>query len=133
MKYRLYTYWEGEMHPYLKICRDTILKNSKCEVIILGKKDVQEHKELPINLKVDYLKAKTIYKNGGFWIDADMIVLKDLRPLWEYLDQNDFVGIPGFFGANKSSKMLKRWIDGMDESLKNDKLTFSFDRIVRRT
>ena len=53
MKYNLYTYWEGEMHPYLKICRDTILKNSGCTVIILGKDDVKEYQDLPINLKVD--------------------------------------------------------------------------------
>ena len=54
-----------------------------------------------------------------------MIVLKDLKPLWEYLEWNDFVGIPGFFGARKGSKMIKRWIESMEGVLKGSKPSFS--------
>ena len=109
----LYTYWEGKMPAYIRMCRKTLLKHHP-EAIFLTEDDVKEYKNLPINLKVDYLKATKVYETGGFWIDADMIVVKNLRPLFKLLKEHEFIGIPGFFGAQKGSPMLKRWIDGMD-------------------
>jgi hypothetical protein len=54
-----------------------------------------------------------------------MIVMKDLSPIFHLLDQYDFVGIPGFFGAKKGAPILRRWIDGMDAAIAKGGLTFS--------
>jgi hypothetical protein len=93
-------------------------------VIILGKDDFPELNYLEIHHKTDYLKAKLVLENGGFWIDADMVVMKDLNSLVKIVEQKGFAGIPGFFGAKKGNKLVKRWVDGMDKLLK-EKITFS--------
>lgn len=82
-------------------------------VIILGKDDYPELNGMKINHKTDYLKAWLISENGGFWIDADMIVMKDLRPLIELVKKHGFCGIPGFFGSTRDDEMSKRWFDGI--------------------
>ena len=110
--HNLYTYWEGEKPDYIKMCQES-LKNSKMNVIILGKDDYPELNGMKINHKTDYLKAWLISENGGFWIDADMIVMKDLRPLIELVKKHGFCGIPGFFGSTRDDEMSKRWFDGI--------------------
>jgi hypothetical protein len=82
-------------------------------VIILGKDDYPELNGMKINHKTDYLKAWLISENGGFWIDADMVVMQDLRPLIELVKKNGFCGIPGFFGATRDNEMMKRWFDSI--------------------
>ena len=118
----IYTYWEGDRPAFIDMCIQSIAVKSGG---VLNFIKCDEHTELPINLKVDYSKAKTIYENGGFWIDADMIVMKDLTPIFDLLETHEFVGIPGFFGARKGANILKRWIDGMDSAIEKGGLTFS--------
>jgi hypothetical protein len=118
---KIFSYWEGVKPVYIQMCQDTLLKHCPDVEIISS---CIEHNDLDIHYKVDYLKAKLIYNNGGFWIDADMIVMKDLTPIESLLGAYDFVGIPGFFGAKKGAPILKRWIDGMDAII-NKPLTFS--------
>jgi len=119
---KIYSYWEGFKPDYIQMCQE-ILTNRCQDIVFLS--EAIEHTELSINLKVDYLKAKTIYENGGFWIDADMIVMKDLSSIFDLLDNNEYIGIPGFFGARKGASILKRWIDGMDKRILEGNLTFS--------
>jgi len=110
--HNLYTYWEGTKPDYIEMCQES-LKNSKMNVIILGKDDYPELNGMKINHKTDYLKAWLISENGGFWIDADMIVMKDLRPLIELVKKHGFCGIPGFFGAKRDNELMKRWFEGI--------------------
>jgi hypothetical protein len=53
--HNLYTYWEGPKPDYIKMCQES-LKNSKMNVIILGKDDYPELNGMKINHKTDYLK-----------------------------------------------------------------------------
>ena len=130
MKPYIFTYWEGEKPGYVQLCRETLEKHCGLdfEIVALTKDATDQWikylPDLPINLKVDWLKANLVYTYGGFWIDADMIVMRNLMDLTYYFNVYDFCGIPGFFGADKGSKMLKEWIDGMRPLLKKP-LTFS--------
>jgi hypothetical protein len=54
-----------------------------------------------------------------------MLVMQNLKPLTKLLNTHNFIGIPGFFGANKGAYILKRWIDGMDFVIKHNDPTFS--------
>jgi len=110
--HNLFTYWEGPKPDYIKMCQES-LKNSKMNVIILGKDDYPELNGMSINHKTDYLKAWLISENGGFWIDADMVVMQDLRPLIELVKKHGFCGIPGFFGAKRDNELMKRWLEGI--------------------
>jgi len=108
----LYTYWEGKKHGYIDLCQKS-LKNSGMDVVILGHDDYPELNGMKINHKTDYLKAWLILENGGFWIDADMIVMKDLKPLIKLVEKHGFAGIPGFFGATRGNKLVERWFEAM--------------------
>ena len=118
----IYSYWEGDMPAFISMCRE-ILWNRHSSMFKLAVPS--SYFDLPINLKVDYMKAKTVYDNGGFWIDADMIVMKDLTPIFDMLNDNEYVGIPGFFGARKGAPILGRWINAMDSLIARGNLTFS--------
>lgn len=120
----IYSYWEGNKPDYINLCEESLIKNTKgLNLFIFDKTD--KYNELPINLKVDYFKANLIYQHGGFWIDADMLVMKPLKTLFKLLNNHEFVGIPGFFGARPGAKILKRWINSMDLILKQEKIEFS--------
>ena len=110
----IYTYWEGQEPDYIKMCYESLTKYCSENFKISRYSDYQNPiKFNSINHKTDWLKANLIYENGGFWIDADMIVMKDLSPLIKLVEKNGFAGIPGFFGAKKGNKVLGNWIDGM--------------------
>jgi hypothetical protein len=111
------------MPDYIAMCRDIMEK--KCGTLLFPDITPYEQSGLSINHQVDLMKAKTIYENGGFWIDADMIVMKDLGIVFDLLKDYEYVGIPGFFGARKGAPILKRWIDGMDATYEKGGLTFS--------
>ena len=117
----LYTYWEGPKPAYIDLCQESLRKYCGKDFNIYILDSCKEYNHLPINQKVDWLKANLVYEHGGFWIDADMLVMKKLKPLIELVEKHGFAGIPGFFGAEKGNPILKEWIDGMDKILKRDK------------
>jgi len=120
---KIFSYWEGKKPDYIKMCQEILYKNAgDFEIVILD--SCENPFNLAINQKVDFLKANLIAENGGFWIDADMIVMKDLKPLLKLLDKSDFIGIPGFFGAKKKAPILIDWINAMNEIISAD-LSFS--------
>ena len=116
---KFFTYWEGKKTPYIELCYET-MKRHIPDIIRLDENTAGYYVDLPpeyyrikeINHRVDYLKAKLIHKYGGFWLDADTIVMKPLTEDLYY--QKEYVGCPGFFGAPKGSKELERWIEHMD-------------------
>jgi len=117
---KIFTYWEGSKPEYIKLCEKSLILHcwKDFEIIFLDEKQdlfklTPEIRQLPINLKVDWLKANLVYKYGGFWIDADMIVTQNLKPLADYLETFKFIGIPGFFGGTPKAPILKRWVSGM--------------------
>ena len=126
---KIFSYWEGEKPDYIKLCQKSLILNcyKDFEINILDENqsliDLTPVKDLPINLKVDWLKANLIHNYGGFWIDADMIVMQSLKPLIKDIEKG-FCGIPGFFGAPPVDKMLEEWIEEMDKVL-GCELTFS--------
>lgn len=121
---RIYRYWEGKKPAYIDMCRDSLHKHCGDSFEIIEMDSCDNPYNLKINHKTDLLKGRLIRDNGGFWIDADMIVLKDLKPLIKLFDKTEFMGIPGFFGGKPKSKILVNWVKEMEKMVKGD-LTFS--------
>lgn len=119
----VFTYWEGPRIPYIELCYETMKKYCP-NLVRLDETNAHRYVDLPdeyykieaINHRVDYLKAKLLHKYGGFWLDADTIVLKPLP--FELLKEKDYIGCPGLFGAQKGSKTLEKWIKHMDVVIK---------------
>ncbi len=76
----------------------------------------------------DYVRIKTLYENGGIYLDTDVTIVK---PLDKFLKDKAFVGIqdskrdgwqnyvePAILGACKGNAFLKKILDFYDENSK---------------
>ena len=130
-KLPIFSYWEGKKPAYIEMCQESLFRHcgDDFEIIIMdegypGPKGGKRN--LSINHKTDWIKVDRVFRRGGFWIDADMIVMQNLLPLVEFFKSYSFIGIPGFFGAPKYSRTLKTWRARMKKRMaEKKKLGFS--------
>jgi hypothetical protein len=144
----IWVYWENlnrNTYPtHVKLCLDTIKKHlSKYNLILLNEKIIKQYlpdlrddfDNLKIAQKVDYYRILLLYKYGGIWIDADIIVMRDLNPIFEKLDEGyDFVGFGctgmqcsnGHFrpsnwvlGSRPNGILMKTVLDKLNDKLDN--------------
>ncbi len=107
----LWVYWDDldgfeNRYEYIKLCLETIQKHSQDFTLIMLSNDNIE-KYLPelieikyhINLeklllpqKVDLYRIMLMYKYGGFYMDADTILLNSPIKLYDMLEKYDYIG-----------------------------------------
>jgi len=98
---RVWTYWEGPRPPWIHLCLKTIQRNipgvqvlrPRCFRRLYDAVDVPWpvlKKQRP-NVKSDFIRAWLLHTIGGIWLDADAIVFRDVRPIWQLLENADFV------------------------------------------
>ena len=102
--YNLWLYWENikgkEKPTYIQLCHDTVIKNSGIKTIILNENNINEYlpnlrkdlNKLTIPQKADYIRLSILNRYGGMWMDSDIIVFKNIKPLFEKLKVYDYVG-----------------------------------------
>jgi hypothetical protein len=104
----MWVYWElvnGAIEPpaYISLCLDIMKRNASntFNIKFLNEKSVFDYlpdlrsdiNSLPIALKTDYIRVRLLTKYGGLWVDADTIIMTDLRELVEKLNQHvDYIG-----------------------------------------
>ncbi len=122
----IWVYWENinrtKYPTFIKLCMDTMKRHlgTKYNLIILNEKTIKEYlpnlrkdfDNLKIAQKVDYYRIELLYKYGGIWIDADIIIMQDLEPVFKKLDEGyDYVGF-GCTGAQCSNGKFRpsNWV-----------------------
>ena len=110
----VFTFWEGEMPGYIKLCMDTW----QIPFTVLNYNNLKDYTDLQIEplqqyslmLISDVVRVHVLRDHGGYWIDADTIMLTDQLP-----DAN-IVGDPsnrensiGFLYTEPHSKMFTEW------------------------
>jgi hypothetical protein len=131
----MWSYWQlmnGTAQPpsYITLCFDIMKRNSAkyFTLIILNEKSVFEYlpdlrkdiDDLPIALKVDYIRIKLLHKYGGLWIDADTIMMTDLKTIADALHNGiDFIGVGCTGGVCKNTDGYGRPSNGVIGSTKN--------------
>ena len=144
----IWVYWENiktDRYPtYIKMCIDTMKKHyGKYKLIILNEKNVHNYlpdlrkdfSNLLIAQKVDYYRIALLHKYGGIWIDADVIAMNDIKPVFDKLEEGyDYVGFGctgmkcnnGYFrpsnwvmGARPGSVLMKVCLDKLNSKLDN--------------
>jgi len=146
----LWLFWEGYEPEYIKLCYETVIKQCSDSFNIVKLNDTNIHDYLPdiknydlskliIQHKVDIYRIMLLYKYGGIYLDADIVVLKDLTPIIDKLKKHDFVGfgctgIPctKYYGypsnwilaSRKGTKLMKNVLDHQLTKLKEDKLEY---------
>ena len=81
----IFTFWEGQMPAYINLC----LKTWNFPFTILTYKNLNQYTDLPVddNLKrftlpkvADAVRAHVLRDQGGYWLDADTIMIGDTLP-----------------------------------------------------
>jgi len=144
----IWGYWEnkpGKTRPdYLDLCLDTFDKYNiyTFQIIILNEKSVydylpdlrQDINNFSLAHKSDYIRIKLLYTYGGIWLDIDTIVMRNLMPIVDKLNEGfDFVGFgcsydkcdddkTGFpepsnqaMASQKNSVLMKRVLDKLNK------------------
>lgn len=108
----LWQYWEGIMPDYINLCMETVNKHCSINfnIIRLNKQniymylpEIKEYEDkinkLIIPHQVDIYRIMLLYKYGGIYMDADVIVLKNPIEIIHKLKEYDFIGF-GCTGDN---------------------------------
>ena len=116
----VFTFWEGSMPAYIKLCMDTW----KMPYTVLNYGNVNEYTDLQIERTkrfslpqiADCVRVHVLRDQGGYWLDADTIMLTGKLPT------TDMVGYPdtrantiGLLYSEPRSKMFTEWARYQDE------------------
>jgi hypothetical protein len=93
---RIFTFWTGPQSPFIRLCLRSIEQNapgSECWTLDQWQAVYDDRfgpweriARLMPNQQSDILRAWLLNSYGGIWIDADCILFRDLRPLWQRIE-----------------------------------------------
>ena len=148
----LWSYWENKPNKvqpeYIKLCYDII--KTKCSALynikILDEITVLDYLPnlrtdiniLPLALKSDYIRIALLYKYGGLWVDADTLVMTDLKDIIDKLNDGwDYLGFGcsfnvctdngypkpsnGVMASQPNSILMKNCLQTLDKKLDENK------------
>lgn len=131
----MWVYWElvnGATSPpeYIQLCLYTIKKNGSryFNVILLDENNIftylpdlrEDINALPIALKTDYIRVKLLYEYGGLWVDADTILMNNLKDIAHKLNTGvDFVSFGCTGTVCKNNEGYGRPSNGVMGSIKH--------------
>ena len=127
----IYTFWEGKMPGYIKLC----LKTWDKEYVILNYSNLHNYTDFRVTDKLkrytlpmisDCVRVHVLRDNGGYWLDADTIMLGDLP-------QENIAGEPdkrtnsiGYLYTEKDSRMFRMWAEYQDWAIEKQ-LSYRWD------
>lgn len=135
----VWSYWQGPMPEYIKICIETMRRNCDNFTLLTPNNihdyvynsplDIDKCKRLnnPAHL-ADVYRVATIYNHGGLWLDCDTIMINPIdsfqRLVSSYRDGflfarwNDGRALNGYFYATKGADLLAEWLCAINKLLK---------------
>lgn len=109
----VFTFWEGPMPAYIKLC----MKTWNFPYTVLDYSNVNDYTSLPIEkLKfftlpqiADIVRVHVLRDNGGYWLDADTIVLGELPQLTVFGRPEIRDVSIGYLHTEKNNPMFVEW------------------------
>ena len=126
VKEKVFTFWEGEMPEYIKLCLETW----KFDYVLLNYSNLNDYTNIDIpKIKKytlaqisDVVRTHVVRDHGGYWLDTDTIMLTEKLP------EENMIGIPehrgihcGFLHFEVNAPMLVEWSDKQDEIINSNK------------
>lgn len=136
----IYTFWEGEMSAYIKLCLKT-WDIQGLEYKVLNYENLHKYTNLNISKLrsnrrfelyhiADIVRVHTLRDNGGYWIDADTIMLSD------NLSDANMIGIPekrgasiAFLHTEPQADMYIQWAKYQDDVINNLEYETTWDMV----
>lgn len=119
----IFTFWEGKMPGYIKLCMDTW--KVPCTVLNYGNVldytdiDINRVKRFTLPQIADCVRVHVLRDQGGYWLDADTIMITGKLP------DTDMVGYPetrqnsiGLLYSEPRSQMFTEWAAFQDEIIR---------------
>ena len=146
----LWQYWDNiddnETPGYIKLCMETVDINCKnsFNIVRLNKDNIKDYlpeivdynlDNLIIAHKVDLYRIMLLYKYGGLYMDADIVVLRDPIEIMAKLNTWDFIGFgctpyickDGYskpsnwmLGSRPNTTLMKNILDNIKNKLANN-------------
>lgn len=120
----VFTFWEGKMPNYLKLCMSTW----KFPYTVLTYDNLHEYTDLQVTGKLkqytlpqiaDVVRVHVLRDNGGYWLDTDTIMLSDELPTENMVGYvKERTNTIGYLHTEKDSPMFKMWAKYQDDILK---------------
>jgi hypothetical protein len=120
----IYTFWEGDMPEYLKLCLETW----KFPFVILTYDNLHQYTDAKVTDKLrqrtlpkvgDWVRVHVLRDSGGYWLDTDTIMLTDNLPSDPLIGNNDErMTSVGFLYASKThEELFEKWAEYQDSVL----------------
>ncbi len=125
MSEQVFTFWEGKMPGYIRLCLDTW----KVPFTILTYDNLGKYTDLPLDkLKrftlpqiADCVRVHVLRDNGGYWLDADTIMVTDRLPDAVILgDPEKRINTIGMLHTEPHAEMFEEWALVQDWILKKN-------------
>lgn len=119
----IFTFWEGQMPEYIRKCLDTW----KADFTLLNYRNVSQYTELPIDAIRNYtlpqiadiVRVHVLRDNGGYWLDADTIMLTDRLPDADILgDPHTRMNTIGYLHTERHSEFFTEWARYQDDAIR---------------
>lgn len=118
----LFTFWEGDLPVYIEKCIDTWhgpyiqtflnYRNLKQYTDF----DIESAKRFSLPQIADCVRVHVLRDNGGYWLDADTIMLSDKLPTENIMGYPDSrTHTIGFLHTEKDSEMYREWAAYQDK------------------
>lgn len=136
----VYTYWQGNMPEYIKICIETMKRNCDNFTLLTPANindfinntslDIDNCRKInnPAHL-ADIFRVAVIFKHGGLWLDCDTIMINTLDKFknivapyndgFFYSRWNDNRVLNGYFYATKENALMDEWLFNINKILKS--------------
>ena len=124
MNDKVFTFWEGPMPAYIELCLETwwrlpsitVLNYSNLEQYTSY--DIERSKRFSLQIQADAVRVHVLRDNGGYWLDADTILLSDRLPDADILgDIWSGTNSIGYLHTEKGSKMFTEWATYQDDEI----------------
>lgn len=126
MSDKVFTFWEGKMPDYIKLC----MRTWKFPYTILDYTTINNYTDLVIDdhLKrftlpqiADCIRVHVLRDSGGCWLDTDTVVFADTLPRCHILgNPENRTNTIGFLRSDNIYDMYVAWADYQDSIIKQD-------------
>lgn len=137
----IYTFWEGKMPAYIKLCMQTW----KHDYTMLTYDNLNQYTDLPIDKLrkhftlpqvADIVRVHVLRDNGGYWLDTDTIMITDELPTENMMGfVEERTNTIGYLYTEAHSDMFEAWANYQDHIMKRADLgniTLTWDIVGNR-
>ena len=126
---QIFTFWEGELPEYIKLCMSTW----KFPYTLLNYSNLQDYTDFDIKRAkrfslpqiADCVRVHVLRDNGGYWFDTDTIMINQKLPEANVLgDPKDRSHTIGYLRTEKDSDMYCKWAEYQDKVIADPNSTY---------